>query len=208
MSARGDGRRRRFIYQTTLQELYIQTSAPRRNNVLYTVPLPCYHNLSAVIKWALLLCSVLSFFLLGGAFSASPHQKFFFSSGHYFIIIIIMDGWIESRIASMILLAIYTLIFFQIHPPHTWQNRIYWNGNAGGGLGGGGGRVQYCTVWCLAKRMPMGGGCGRIHHHLRSPPYKDDGTSLPGVRISAFTTGMRDTDSRKLTIAGCKKYEY
>lgn len=120
-------------------------------------------------------------------------KVFFFSSGHYFIIIIIMDGWIESRIASMILLAIYTLIFFQIHPPHTWQNRIYWNGNAGGGLGGGGGRVQYCTVWCLAKRMPMGGGCGRIHHHLRSPPYKDDGTSLPGVRISAFTTGMRDT---------------
>jgi hypothetical protein len=147
VSARGDGRRRRYIYQTTLQELYIQTSAPRRNNVLYRyhVTTAPWAQCSNKVGSSALFCS---FFLLGGAFSASSHQKFFFFFGplfhhhHHGW----MDGWIESRITSMILLAIYTLIFFQIHPPHTWQNRIYWNGNAGGGLGGGGGRVQHCTV--------------------------------------------------------------
>jgi hypothetical protein len=88
---------------------------------------------------------------------------------------------------------VYTLIYFQIHS-YTWQNKLEWNP-------GGGGRGS--TV------MSTRG--GRVHHHLRSPPCKDDAAPLPGVRISAFTTG--DTDSRKLAgshiiyaIAARKKY--
>jgi hypothetical protein len=120
-------------------------------------------------------------FLLGGVLGiiTSTIKSFFLLLGP--ITYSISSSWIESsthmRTTTHPAAAAYTytLIYFQIPRTHTWQNGMNENSRRRRRVGARRHR--------LAKRRADG-----WRDHLRFPPHKDD-SPLPGVRISAFTTG-------------------